>query len=60
MERQIGEIFQDGEVTLKVVYYEYKNTECDGCYYSGIGECLVIKCTESERSDNESVMFVKQ
>jgi len=59
MERQIGEIFQDGEVTLKVIESEY----CKGCYYdddNNLKICNTKLCTSNERSDETSVIFVKQ
>jgi len=58
MERAIGEIFQDGEVTLKVVE---DNTEavCKCCFYLKL-DCSTIQCTTTERSDKTSVIFVKQ
>lgn len=58
MERQIGEIFQDGEVTLKVEK-EREIHSCEGCYYD-LFDCSKNKCTERERSDETSVIFVKQ
>lgn len=58
MERQIREIFQDGEVTLKV---EKAVNNCEGCYYRKLKNCLdKPKCTERQRSDKTSVIFVKQ
>jgi len=59
MERAIGEIFQDCEVTLKVEK-EKDFMECIGCYYFGSGICQRIKCIRYERIDKTSVIFVKQ
>lgn len=58
MERQIGEIFQDGEVTLKV---EKAVNNCEGCFYVNDTppSCYDKDCT-SFRLDKTSVIFVKQ
>lgn len=61
MERKIGEIFQDGDVTLKVVKVEHKRcvNNRKKCYYSKFDYCHTIKCMSEERSDNTQVNFIK-
>lgn len=59
MERAIGEVFQDGEVTLKVV----KSHNCVDCHYdidSNRQKCLDSKCVTTERSDDNQVKFIVQ
>lgn len=68
MERQIGEVFQDGDVTLKVVETEdnscimfdgEKEVECH--YYKAIDDCTSCEGRDcSMRSDLKFVIFVKQ
>ena len=60
MERKIGEIFQDGEVTLKVEC----NNHCSGCFYDN-DECdndIEVNgfCSKIRREDKTSIIFKKQ
>ena len=63
MERKIGEIFQDGDVRLKVVNpAEYNG--CDGCYYDYV-PCVEKRhlrgfCCAVDRQDEKEVIFIKQ
>lgn len=64
MERKIGEVFQDGDVTLKVIK---QKRNCNGCFYR---PKLSMRCVSSLelsgncmprlRNDNERVIFTKQ
>lgn len=65
MERKIGEKFQQGNVTLKVLK-EDKNHWCVGCYYNhgGLSDCFFKdtlsnrgECRIGHRSDNSGVVF---
>lgn len=58
MERKIGEIFQDGDATLKVV--ETTMFDCDGCQYNKTLKCDTRFCTSWHRKDLKSVKFIKQ
>jgi len=63
MERKIGEIFQDENVTLKVK--KAKGTfSCLGCYWENELEprdkCHSQACLPSYRTDKKSVIFAKQ
>lgn len=63
MERQIGEIFKDGEVTLKVEL-ETMQGSCKGCYYDPFKQCPNSRnetiCNGIDRDDKQDVIFVKQ
>lgn len=60
MERKIGEVFQDGEVKLKV---EPEINLCVGCYYRQFNDCPNKRnessCESSGRSDNQEVIFIQ-
>lgn len=61
MERKIGEIFQDGDVTLKVVEDNELPGPCIGCHYPLISyQCVCQICCWSDRKDKKSVKFIKQ
>lgn len=56
MERKIGEIFQYGEVTLKVV----KEESCGKCYFNNLLSCANEKpdyCTAEYREDQNEIYF---
>jgi len=57
MERKIGEVFQDGEVTLKVE--EHPN--CEGCYFDMLPTCSINAgdCADGSRSDDKNVIFTQ-
>ena len=64
MERQIGERFDFGGVTLEVG--EGEKNSCDGCYLCGTKICgydIIINylgcCAYSERKDKKDVIFKK-
>lgn len=60
-ERKIGEVFQDGNITLKVEEGNY----CIDCFYkSKMGRCTAIdsmisSCSPIDRSDNKNIIFKK-
>lgn len=61
IERKIGEIFFDGNVTLQVEE-SVSGLSCTGCYYDDITGCLLNReaagsCMEALRSDHQFVIF---
>lgn len=61
-ERKVGEIFQDGNITLKV---EEGNCCIDCFYKSKMGKCTAINsmissCSPIDRSDNKNIIFKKE
>lgn len=60
MERQIGEIFKNGNITLKVV--EIKGVfDCTGCYFENMPHSTCMKyCAPYNRKDKKSVIFIRQ
>lgn len=62
MERKIGEVFQDGEVTLKVEL-ETSEGSCKRCYYDPFMQCPnsleESTCVGLEREDNTDVIFTQ-
>lgn len=57
MERPIGEVFQNGEFTLKVVAHH----SCEGCCFDTASNTVCHPfCAEWARSDKTDVIFVKQ
>lgn len=63
MERKIGEIFTDGDVTLKVVSSPrhsciYKKNTCHFLYNS-TSHCKDMSCSSNYRKDKKSVIFIK-
>lgn len=54
MERKVGEVFNDGDVTLKVVECE----NCNECFFKDKA-CSDDDCSYDERSDKKSVIFKK-
>jgi hypothetical protein len=63
MERKIGEVFKDGEVTLKVEL-ETDEGSCKRCYYDPFRQCpnslLETSCNGYDREDKIDVIFVQQ
>lgn len=66
MERQINEVFRDGEVLLKVTEVDYTKVACTGCYYKGRRRCRKSEmevsgnCTGKFRTDGKYVIFEMQ
>lgn len=60
MERKIGEVFEFGNIKLKVVLGEM----CNGCHFEGkckrsIVNVRIGECSKNERKDKKNVIFVK-
>lgn len=69
MERKIGEIFQDGDVTLKVVENDVESCILNKdekteklCFYlyEDSEACPEDQCSCFKRQDKKSVIFIKQ
>ena len=63
MERQLNEIFRDGDTYLKVVQPEPSPEECYKCHYNG-EDCMkpseiAGRCLGNKREDGIDVVFVK-
>lgn len=61
MERKVGEIFFDGNVTLQVKKAE-REYSCWGCYYNVLGQCtrncdIAGACTRNLRLDRQFIIF---
>lgn len=67
MTRAIGEIFKDGDVTLRVELNKENNSSCEGCYYFNPvrAQCINKKnvsgeCTTSDiRGIRTFILFTK-